>query len=350
MTLPSPMKFQRPFTERDTRTLKGYCHKRWKKISGARTIPYQKVAMQPTILFPRSPFDFSLSAAIFSGGDPNIRRYDNGIFRQVLDAGNGPVLAEVSSSGTTENPEVSLSIRSDHPVPRGDRQQVKETIASLLSITDDLGPFYQAVAGDPVLANLTTRLRGLRAPVTPTVFEALADSIIEQQISLKAARSIENRLIRTVGKQLVLDGDRYYCYPDPATLVNIPDSTFRACGLTIRKGEYLRDTSRLILAGDLDVEGFRTCQDTEAVIGELVKIRGIGRWTAELTILRGLHRPDAFPADDVGVRRFISQYYLSGRKISAAEARTFAGRWGTWTGFAAWYLEIADLLGIRPTV
>ena len=174
-------------------------------------------------------------------------------------------------------------------------------VASLLSINDDMDPFYQAVAGDPILADLTVRLRGVRAPVTLTVFEALADSIIEQQISLKAAHSIENRLIRAVGKQLVLDGTVYYCYPDPEILATTADSTFRACGLTVRKGEYIRDVSRLILAGDLDVEGFRQFPDTESVIEELVKIRGIGRWTAELTILRGLHRPDAFPADDVGV-------------------------------------------------
>ena len=62
------------------------------------------------------------------------------------------------------------------------------------------------------------------------------------------------------------------------------------------------------------------------------------------------YRPDAFPADDAGVPRFISQFYLSGRKISAAEARTFAGRWGAWKGFAAYYLEVADMLGIRPAV
>ena len=99
-----------------------------------------------------------------------------------------------------------------------------------------MDPFYQAVAGDPILADLTARLRGVRAPVTLTVFEALTDSIIEQQISLKAAHSIENRLIRAVGKQLVLDGTVYYCYPDPEILATTADSTFRACGLTIRKG------------------------------------------------------------------------------------------------------------------
>lgn len=306
--------------------------------------------MQQTTLVPHPPFDFSLSVAIFSGGEPDIRTFRDGVFRQVLDTGNALVLAEVRSSGTTEDPKLALTHRSDRPVRRDEAWRAGEQLATILSITDDMDPFYRAVAGDPVLADLSVRLRGVRAPVTPTVFEALTDSIIEQQISLKAAHSIETRLIRSVGKQLDLEGITYYCYPDPEILAGTADSTFRTCGLTVRKGEYIRDVSRLILKGDLDVEGFRQEPDTEMVIEELVKIRGIGRWTAELTILRGLHRPDAFPADDVGVRRLISQFYLSGRKISTAEARTFADRWGPWKGFAAYYLEVADLLGVRPVV
>jgi DNA-3-methyladenine glycosylase II len=307
-----------------------------------------QVTMQSKILLPRPPYDFSLSAAIFSGGEPEIRTFEHGVFRQALDTGSATVLAEVRSSGTTDDPKLILTLRSDQLINRKEVRRAGELVASMLSISDDLNLFYRAVAGDPVLADLTTRLRGVRAPVTPTVFEALTDSIIEQQISLKAAHSMENRLIRMVGKQLPLDGTVCYCYPDPEILAETPDSTFRSCGFTVRKGEYIRDVSRLIRAGDLDLEGLRKYPDTESVIEELVKIRGIGRWTAELTILRGLHRPDAFPADDVGVRRFISQFYLGGAKITPADARTFAERWGAWKGFAAYYLEVADLLGVRP--
>jgi DNA-3-methyladenine glycosylase II len=306
------------------------------------------VIMQPITLLPRPPYDFSLSAAIFSSGEPDIRTFRDGVFCQVLDTGKSLMLAEVRSAGTTDSPELALTLRSDRPISRNDARRAEDLAASILSIADDILPFYRAVAGDPILADLTARLRGVRAPVTPTVFEALTDSVIEQQISLKAARSIGNRLIRTAGKQLVLDGTVFYAYPDPEILAGTSDSTFRACGLTVRKGEYIRGISRLILGGDLDVEGFRNYGDTENIIKELVKIRGIGRWTAELAVLRGLHRPDAFPADDVGVRRFIAQFYLSGRKISADEARVFAGRWGAWKGFAAYYLEVADLLGMRP--
>jgi len=304
--------------------------------------------VQPIILTPRPPFDFSLTAAIFSTGEPDIRLFRNGVFRQVLDTGPRLVLAEVRSTGTTEDPSIALTLRTTGRMNRAIADRAAEQIATLFSIRDDMIPFYRAVAGDPVLSRLAAGLRGLRAPVTPTVFEALADSIVEQQISLAAARSIEHRLIRNVGKPLSLGGSIYYGYPDPAILARTPESTFRRCGLTHRKGEYLRDISRLVLSGDLDIEGFRDYRDSELAIRELVGIRGIGRWTAELTVLRGLHLPDAFPADDVGVRRFIAGFYFGGRKISAAEARSFAEQWGTWKGFAAYYLEVADLLGIRP--
>jgi DNA-3-methyladenine glycosylase II len=77
-------------------------------------------------------------------------------------------------------------------------------------------------------------------------------------------------------------------------------------------------------------------------------IRGIGRWTAELTILRGMHRVEAIPADDLGVRKLISHYYRNDEKISGVEARNIAEQWGRWKGLAAFYLIVAGLLGIPP--
>ncbi|OPX63648.1 MULTISPECIES: DNA-3-methyladenine glycosylase [unclassified Methanoregula] len=304
--------------------------------------------MQQITLRPCPPFVFALPAAVFSAGDPYIRSFRRGVFRQLLDTGTGLVLADIRSTGTYDTPELSLSLSSDYGEGRANPQTAAEQVAAIFSTNDDLIPFYRAVAGDPVLSVLTARLRGVRVPVTPTVFEALTDSIIEQQFSLAAARSIKNRLIRATGKTLSLDNSVYYCYPGPSVLAKTTETTFRSCGLTIRKGEYIRDISRQVVAGELDIEGFRDYMDTEQIIDDLVKIRGIGRWTAELTILRGLHRPDAFPADDVGIRRFISEFYLSGRKITAAEARIFSERWGAWKGFAAYYLEVADHLGIDP--
>jgi len=305
--------------------------------------------MQVTCLYPATPYDFHLSAMIFSGGDPQIRTYEKGIFRQVLDIAGTLVLVEVFSRGTADAPELCFTIRPDDAHSGHMRIASGDPISSMFNINEDITPFYHAMHKDPIMTSLIRQLHGVKSPTTPTVFEALVDSVIEQQISLKAAHSIEKRLIRATGKTLAVHDLVYYSYPTPHTLAETTDITFRACGLTRRKGEYIRGISQDILSGALDLESFRTFTDTEAVISELTKIRGVGRWTAELTILRGLHRPDAFPADDIGVRRFIARFYLHGTTISSAEARAFAGRWGTWKGFAAYYLEIADLLGISPS-
>jgi DNA-3-methyladenine glycosylase II len=299
-------------------------------------------------LFPRPPYDFSLSAAIFGRGDPQVRTFGQGIFRQALDTGDTAVLVEVSSQGSVNAPNLYLSIRSDTALSQSEIKKVTGLISAMFSIDDDLVPFYTAMESDSVMTALVQQLWGVKAPTTPTVFEALTDSVIEQQISLAAAHSIEHRLIREVGRPLVLDNTTWYCYPAPQVLAKTTDATFRTCGLTLRKGEYIRDISRHIVEGTLDLDHFKTWPDTESIINGMVRIRGIGRWTAELTILRGLHRSDSFPADDIGVRRFISRFYFNGKKISPDEARAFADRWGPWKGFAAYYLEVADMMGIIP--
>jgi DNA-3-methyladenine glycosylase II len=266
----------------------------------------------------------------------------------VLDIEGTSVLVEVSSRGTVDMPELCFTIQPEDDISASMRTATSILISSMLNIYENLAPFYHAMQGDPVMSSLIQLLRGVKSPTTQTVFEALVDSVIEQQISLKSAHSIEQRLIRAIGSRREIHDSVYYCYPVPGTLAKTKDSTFRACGLTRRKGEYIRRISQEILSGALDLENFRRYMDTESIIGELTKIRGVGRWTAELTILRGLHRSDAFPADDIGVRRLITRYYLNDTAISPAEARAFAERWGIWKGLAAYYLEIADLMGISP--
>jgi DNA-3-methyladenine glycosylase II len=299
-------------------------------------------------LFPTAPYDFHISAAIFSGGAPAIRTYDKGIYRHTLDIEEKPFLIALQSEGDPEMPELSCSVFPD-PGEAGIKQEsVITLISSIFNIYDDLRPFYRHIEGDEVLSGITRKLNGLKAPTTPTVFEALVDSVIEQQISLKVAHSLQNRLIKAVGKQLMLDNSVFFCYPTPAVLSETPPEVFRECGMTLRKGEYIRGISRAIISGDLDLEKFRRYDDTDTIIEEMMNIRGVGKWTAELTILRGIHKLDAFPADDVALRRIMARYYTSGQPVSASQARDIAAGWGKWKGLAAFYLEIADLLKRGP--
>jgi len=299
-------------------------------------------------LFPVPPYDFNLSAKIFSRGDPAIRIFDRGVYRQALDILGNPTLIEVRSVGTPDIPRLEVNATPGTEGVPAEDSVIRDIVSSMFNIYDDLVPFYHAVREDPVMADLTRQFHGLKSPTTPTLFEALVDSIIEQQISLNVAHRLQVRLIKKTGKQLETGTTVYYCYPSPEALAGAPVTLFRECGMTIRKGEYIRGLSGSIVSGDLDLDIFRGYEDTGRIIREMMEIRGVGKWTAELTIIRGIHKLDAFPADDVGLQRILSRFYRNGKKVSSHEARLIAGGWGTWQGLAAFYLDLAEYLGVVP--
>ena len=298
------------------------------------------------MLQPVPPFDFDLSASIFSGGDPDIRSYRGGAFRQAVRVKDRLVLIIVTSEGTVDLPRVKVEFQ-PCPIPAGVLKDLGLAVTTLFNLNLDLSLFIAAVRDDPVMSAIAARLRGLKPPRTATVFEALVDSIIEQQISLTAAHSIEKGVTRTFGDILEIGGGRYYAFPTPGRLADASPEELSACGLSLKKAEYITGIARRIRDRDLDLENHGPGEDTESIIRELTTIRGVGLWTAELAALRGLSRLDAIPADDLGIRRSISHYYSKTSRIDTDEARRIAEVWGEWKGLAAFYLLVAERLGIR---
>jgi DNA-3-methyladenine glycosylase II len=293
------------------------------------------------------PFRFDLNAEIFANGDKQIRNYEDGKFWQVIRVNGKLLLTTVEAAGTVDEPKVSVKMKSNREITAEDAKKAEKTVNALFSLDLDLKPFYETVKHDKIMAQLTRKLWGLKIPTTPTVFEALVDSVVEQQISLKVANSLENRIIKKFGESLDLDGATYFAYPTPQQLASVSIEELRQCGLSVRKGEYIKEASMLIAEGKLNLEKLKNRESSEQIIGELDQIRGIGVWTAELTILRGMQRLDVLPADDLGLRRVISRYFHGGKVISSAEARQIAESWGEWKGLAAYYLVVADMKNIE---
>jgi len=290
------------------------------------------------------PFDFDLSAMIFSKGDASIRKYQDGKFWQVIRVDDSLILVTMKNLGTVDDPKITVELRSSHKISETDKEKIKQTVSVMLNLDLDLKPFYEQTKKDKILSDITQRLRGLKTPTTPTVFEALIDSITEQQISLNVAHALERKLIKTFGKALRMNGEVYYAYPMPRELASAKIRQLRRCGLSQKKAEYISAVSKMIADGKLDLEGFKQYDDAQKIISELDKIRGIGVWTAELTITRGMHKLDVVPADDLGLKRIISHYYCHDEKISGIEARKLAERWGKWKGLAAFYLIVANAM------
>jgi DNA-3-methyladenine glycosylase II len=293
------------------------------------------------------PYRFDLSSEIFVNGDRQIRNYENGLFWQVIRVNGKLILVTVEAAGTVDKPEVSAELKSDSAITVEDKKKAEAALKALFSLDLDLKPFYETVKDDQVMAAVTHRLWGLKSLTTPTVFEALVDAIVEQQISIKVANTIEARITKKFGDTLDVEGNVYYVHPTPQHLATVSTEELRQCGLSFRKAEYIKGAAALIAEGKLDLENFRNYERSEQIIKELDEIRGIGVWTAEFTMLRGMQRLEALPADDLGLRRVISRYYCDGKPIKSAEARRIAENWGDWKGLAAYYLVVADMKDIK---
>ena len=156
-------------------------------------------------------------------------------------------------------------------------------------------------------------------------FTTLARSIVGQQISVKAAQSVWERFA-ALPKRMT-----------PANVLKLKVDDMRQAGLSARKIEYLVDLALHFDSGAIHVESWRSMEDEE-IIGELVGIRGIGRWTAEMFLIFHLIRPNVLPLDDVGLITGISKNYFSGEAVSRSDAREVAAAWNPYCSVATWYI------------
>jgi DNA-3-methyladenine glycosylase II len=297
-------------------------------------------------LQPLAPFSLELSSQIFVGLSPAVRCFREGVFSQVLRVNGSLVVVKVAFKDTVDKPKLQVELASNQSITDQTKLGAKELIKYIFNLNFDLKAVYQQVQTDPVMAKITQQLKGFKYPTTATAFESLVDSIVEQQISIKVARTIEERLAERFGDKLEIDGVCYYVFPTPQNIVAASISDIRGCGLSQRKAEYIYGAAKAITDSKLDLEAMKTNPDADAIIAELDALKGIGVWTAELTIYRGMQRLDVLPADDFGIRRVISKYYCGGKPIKAAEAREVAKPWSGWQGLAAFYLLAAEANGV----
>jgi DNA-3-methyladenine glycosylase II len=156
-------------------------------------------------------------------------------------------------------------------------------------------------------------------------FTTLARSIVGQQISVKAAQSVWDKFARLPRKMT------------PPNVLKLKVDDMRQAGLSARKIEYLVDLALHFDSGAIHADAWKTMED-EDIITELVGIRGIGRWTAEMFLIFHLMRPNVLPLDDIGLINGISRNYFSGDPVSRSEAREVAAAWQPYCSVATWYI------------
>ena len=216
---------------------------------------------------------------------------------------------------------------------------------ALFSLDHPIEEFYRHVRRDPVLRGSDRRFRGLRIPRDAHIYEALIHSILGQQLSVRAANTMKERLLERTGAFLEVDGVEVPRVPTPAELGALDASAFRSIGLSRAKSRSLASLAAIAHEPELR-ETTLADVPLEDAVERLDRLPGVGRWTAENALLRGVGRPDVFVAGDLGIRVALDEYGVVARSAPEARAREWAGRqypgWGSYATLYLWRKLVAD--------
>ncbi len=259
--------------------------------------------------------------------------------------GGRPLVVRLSQDG----PDEPVHARAVSDVPIADAgDAIRAAAAAMICAHDDLADFAAAVAGDPPMARLATLLPGLKPLRVPDLWTTLLRSLVAQQISTAAARTIRERFARALGDVVPVDGEAVAVLPSPEAVLAAPEPALVAVGLSGRKREYVRDMARAFLDGDV-VPAHLAALPPEEAIRELARLRGVGVWTAECTLLFGAGERDLLPADDLGIQQAMRTLYGLAQVPSALEVRALGQHWAGWRSYAAVYLWNGRRHGLLET-
>lgn len=293
------------------------------------------------LLKPKPPYSFDLHLKLFSFNKPQPEVYENGIWKRALRLNSGKLVPlEVRSIGSVEKPKLEVIVLSR--VGLSEKKELKNKLSWIFDTKRDLTELYDFMEKDSILKEVKRKLYGLRPFNYPTVFEGLIKSIIQQQISLIGSMYITNRLIERFGEKVEIDKKVYYEFPPSQSLARASLEDLKKCGLSRQKSSYIQGISKKIIQDKIDLEKWKELSSQE-IIEKLMNFKGVGRWTAELTVVTSTGK-NVLPADDLGARRAVSKFYFKGKLISGEELRKFSNRWGKFRGIITYYLICIERL------
>jgi DNA-3-methyladenine glycosylase II len=258
------------------------------------------------------------------------------VYERLLVVRGAPLLVRVGQRGPVGSARLRVELvgrRAREPEARG---AARALLDRTLGAAIDVRPFYRAVRRDPVLGPSIRPFRGMRIAGRPHPFEALVTAVLSQQVNLRLAYGIRADLVRELGRRAWMDGVRYHALPTPARIASRTVAWLRDLRLSRAKAETLLRLAEAFAEGRLSDDALRELPDEE-VIARLVEIKGVGRWTAEMALLRGLGRLDAFPGADLGVVKYLARDLFGRESASEAEMRDIAERWRPYRGLALVY-------------
>lgn len=293
-------------------------------------------------LHPVPPFRLDFTVWILRRRPDNvIDRWDGERYQRVLLIDGLPIEVTVRQLGTRDTPRLAIELRADR-LPAGARERVTDLLDRMLGIQVDLSDFYTLAASDPHLARLVEPFRGAKPTRYPDLFEALVNAIACQQVTLSLGIRMLNRLTQAYGLHLSGEGAAAPAFPRPRDLACAHTDDLRALGFSRQKAEAVVMLAQAVEAGTLRLDELERLDDS-AVCAQLCRLRGVGRWTAEYGLLRGLGRLHVFPGDDAGGQRNVRRWLGIDGSLTYDQVREVLAPWHAFAGLVYYHLLLSGL-------
>jgi DNA-3-methyladenine glycosylase II len=240
-------------------------------------------------------------------------------------------------------PRLEVAVTTDTPVAGGrTRAETTAMLRRLLGLDIDLEDFYQCAERDPDLHPLAVRFRGLKPPRFLSLFEGLVNAVACQQLTLTFGIELLNRLAATYGRLAPGDRPGAHAFPEARDLVGVDPDALRSLGFSRQKSVALVELADTVERGELCVEDITVLDDDEATT-VLRGLRGVGRWSAEYVLLRGLGRLEVFPGDDVGARNNLQRRLGLSAPLDYDEVCRVTSRWAPYSGLVYFHFLLAGI-------
>lgn len=271
-----------------------------------------------------------------------IDRWDGNTYRRIVVFDNNPIQLAVTQTGTTKEPKLAINLQSKKEITAPMRKQIRSLVQQMLGVTVDLRPFYSLAKKNEILKSLAAQFRGVKPPRFPNVFEALVNAIACQQVTLDLGIALLNRMSEKCGMEFVDAGATYYAFPRPVDLMNVSEEELKKLGFSYQKIYAIKELAARVVNNQLDLTELEQMTDSEA-LDFLVALRGIGRWSAEYALLRGLGRLNVFPGDDVGAQNNLQRLFQLELRPDYEKISKLTSRWSPYEGLVYFHLLLDKL-------
>lgn len=294
-------------------------------------------------LEPVPPFRLDLTVWTLRRRPDNcIDRWDGETYRRVLLSERGePFEVAVKQDGPPTSPHLRITVKGS--TSDAINRQAKDAVSHALGIHTDLAPFYRLAKKDQRLNPLAKQFKGVKPPRLHSPYESLINAIACQQLTLTMGIRLLNSLVQRYAPALPLDDGTFHAFPRPQDLASADIEELRSMKFSYQKARYIIGLSRAIVEGRLDLNAIGKLDDKKAV-EQLRTIKGIGRWTAEYFLLRGIGRTHIFPGDDVGARNHLERWLGKHEKMNYDDVQHSLYVWRAYGGLIYFHLLLKSLV------